>query len=154
MHLFQVTIVKLCGKKTPLVHHRRHRRRKTLHHVNNTELDPNLEGPDSIHVHPTAVKSDIAKHKRKEKKDKEARKHKSRERGNTHPEVKSVSKDSSSTDRKKYQFAQSLANDLSSRLKICSGFFQNGKFDQIRLRIYLFINRNIPNYPVTNSSPG
>jgi len=50
-----VTIVKLCGKKTPLVHHRR--RRRTIHHDTGPVMgDPDL---DSIQVHPTAIKSNI-----------------------------------------------------------------------------------------------
>ena len=50
-----VTIVKLCGKKTPLVHHRR--RRRTIHHDTGPMMgDPDL---DSIQVHPTAIKTNI-----------------------------------------------------------------------------------------------
>ena len=63
--------MKVCGKKTPLVHHRRRRRRKTLHHDNNAELENNNphDAPEAVHVHPTAVKSDIAKKRSKTRED-------------------------------------------------------------------------------------
>jgi disintegrin and metalloproteinase domain-containing protein 10 len=54
-----VTIVKLCGKKTPLLHRRR-RRRKTLYHENGSEFEPSAPNLYRLHIHPTAIKSIFA----------------------------------------------------------------------------------------------
>ena len=105
--VFQVTIIKLCGKKTPLVHHRRHRRRKTLNHMNN--LDPNLEsGPSDVHVHATAVKSDMTKYKG----DKDRRK---RSKNRDHMAKPSVSS-KTGTLPQDYDTAQKLAGKLTAKL--------------------------------------
>ena len=108
--------MKLCGKKTPLVYHRRRRRHKTLHHVNNTDVEPNPEDPNAVHVHPTAVKSDMAKHKTKYREDKESRKkHKSKERA-SRKEDKDKKTAIESSENKNYHFAQNLASDLTAKL--------------------------------------
>ena len=81
------------------------------------DLDPTLEsGPNDVHVHPTAVKSDMAKHKSKYKEDKERRK-RSKDRDNkTKPSAstKKVSKDQ--TKPQDYDSAQNLANKLTAKL--------------------------------------
>ena len=111
----------MCGKKTPLVHHRRHRRRKTLHHVNNAALEPNQDGPDGVHVHPTAVKTDIVKHKSKYKEDKETRKHKRKEQDRKHPGKRAAAAAGKEPkeghhENEKYDSAQNLANKLTAKL--------------------------------------
>ena len=65
--------MKLCGKKTPLLH-RRKRRRKTLYHENGPEFEPSAPDLDTIHVHPTATKHNIALPRSKHKEHKETRK--------------------------------------------------------------------------------
>ena len=65
--------MKLCGKKTPLLH-RRKRRRKTLYHENGPEFEPSAPDLDTIHVHPTAMKPNIALPRSKYKAYKETRK--------------------------------------------------------------------------------
>ena len=95
----QITIIKLCGKKTPLVHHRRHRRRK-VHHSNNQTAPAGLESPDEVHVHPTAVQDDVSRPRRKRKESSK------RERGNS----------SSRKESKKYESAQALADQLTAKI--------------------------------------
>merc|ERR1719340_41222 len=94
-----ITIIKLCGKKTPLVHHRRHRRRK-VHHSNNQTAPAGLESPDEVHVHPTAVQDDVSRPRRKRKESSK------RERG----------KSSSRKESKKYESAQALADQLTAKI--------------------------------------
>ena len=53
-----MTIVKFCGKKTPLVHRRR-RKRRSIHHTAAAEGDEEVGGLESITVHPTAVKANV-----------------------------------------------------------------------------------------------
>ena len=119
MH-YQVTIVKLCGKKTPLVHHRRRRRRKTLHHENSPEFDPNkAANKDNVHVHPVALKSDIALPRNKYKEFKESRKQERKEwkvkesAGKPQPKPR---EERSVADSQKYEAAQALANKLGAKL--------------------------------------
>ena len=103
--------MKVCGKKTPLVHHRRRRRRKTLHHDNNAELENNNphDAPDAVHVHPTAVKSDIAKKRSKTRED--SKKKESRERSKSEKR-----KTSEPVSPASYNEAQKLATKLTNRL--------------------------------------
>ena len=100
------------------MHHRRHRRRKTLHHVNNAALEPNQDGPDGVHVHPTAVKTDIVKHKSKYKEDKETRKHKRKEQDRKHSAKRAAVKEPKEAhhENEKYDSAQNLANKLTAKL--------------------------------------
>jgi len=81
------------------------------------DLDPTLEsGPNDVHVHPTAVKSDMAKHKSKYKEDKERRKRSKDRDSKTKPSAstKKVSKDQ--TKPQDYDSAQNLANKLTAKL--------------------------------------
>merc|ERR1712106_602674 len=121
------TIVKLCGKKTPLLHRKR-RRRRTIHH---SDYSPDIEVGDDIEdpatnnhvVHPTAVKSSlpfIGKSYRLEreakKREKEARKQ--RQKPGTRRNSKDGGKRSTSNAQTKAdkERADKLASQLSAKL--------------------------------------
>ena len=77
------------------------------------DLDPNLEsGPSDVHVHATAVKSDITKHKSKHKEDKDKRK-RSKDRDQK-PKPSASSK--KVTQPQDYDSAQKLATKLTAKL--------------------------------------
>ena len=99
----KVTIIKLCGKKTPLVHHRRHRRRKVHHHVNNPT--GGLDGPDEVHIHPTTVTDDLTRQRRKRKES---------------SKKVSVSDKRAEENKRNYDSAQALADKLSSKISSAS----------------------------------
>ena len=72
-------------------------------------------------MHPTAVKSDIAKHKSKYKEDKETRKHKHKEHNKERDRSKHSSKKATvpPTDSSQgYDSAQYLANKLTAKLMV------------------------------------
>jgi len=113
-----VTIVKLCGKKTPLLH-RRKRRRKTLYHENGPEFEPSAPDLDTIHVHPTAMKPNIALPRSKYKEHKETRKaqliQKQHKKQNSKQAQKSGPHLKNSTEN---ESAQNLAKKLSAKLMV------------------------------------
>lgn len=74
------TIVKLCGKKTPLLH-RKKRRRRTIHH-NEQSTDAEIGGSPNLVVHPAAVKTSLPFMSRNFKQEREARKREREERRN------------------------------------------------------------------------
>ena len=77
------------------------------------DLDPNLESdPSDVHVHATAVKSDITKHKSKHKEVKERRK---RSKDRDHKPKPSVSS-KKVTQPQDYDSAQKLATKLTAKL--------------------------------------
>jgi len=115
-----VTIVKLCGKKTPLLH-RRKRRRKTLHHENSPDFEPTAPDLDKIHVHPTAVKPNIALPRSKYKAYKETRKTERSERKQKEQNPKIIQKSGANVkesfdNQRKYESAQNLATKLTAKL--------------------------------------
>ena len=70
-----VTIVKLCGKKTPLLERKRRRRPRAVHHEGG-EHQPE----EVVHVHPTAVKSTLPFMGRSYRMEREARRREKEER--------------------------------------------------------------------------
>lgn len=72
-----VTIVKLCGKKTPLLERRRRRRPRSIHHEGG---DGEVGGREAVHVHPTAVKSSLPFMGRSYRLEREARRREKEER--------------------------------------------------------------------------
>jgi len=115
-----VTIVKLCGKKTPLLH-RRKRRRKTLYHENGPEFEPSAPDLDTIHVHPTAMKPNIALPRSKYKAYKETRKTERIEKKQREQNSKIAKKSGANTkdlvdNQRKYESAQNLATKLTEKL--------------------------------------
>ena len=72
-------------------------------------------------MHPTAVKSDIAKHKSKYKEDKETRKHKHKEHNKERDRSKHSSKKATvppTDSSQSYDSAQHLANKLTAKLMV------------------------------------
>ena len=53
--ILMAIIIKICGKKTPLVRSRRKRRRQTIQH------DPAdvIDNPDDVQVHPTTIEPSV-----------------------------------------------------------------------------------------------
>jgi len=132
-----VTIVKLCGKKTPLLH-RRKRRRKTLYHENGPEFEPSAPDPDTIHVHPTAMKPNIALPRSKYKAYKETRKTERSERKQKEQNLKNVQKGGSNMkdsidNQRKYESAQNLATKLTAKLMAVLPP-ENGKLTKEKLK--------------------
>ena len=72
-----VTIVKLCGKKTPLLERRRRRRPRSVHHEGG---EGEVGGREAVHVHPTAVKSSLPFMGRSYRLEREARRREKEER--------------------------------------------------------------------------
>ena len=83
--------MKLCGKKTPLLH-RRKRRRKTLYHENGPEFEQSAKDADTVHVHPTAMKPNIVLSRSKYQAYKETRKKKHFEKTQKEPNSKKTQK--------------------------------------------------------------
>lgn len=111
-----VTIVKLCGKKTPLLHRRR-RRRKTLYHENGSEFEPSAPNLDSVHIHPTAMKSNIALPGSKYKEYKETKRQQTNKRKQSEQNLKQGLhfKDTKES-QKKYEQTHNLASKLTEKL--------------------------------------
>lgn len=80
------TIVKLCGKKTPLLH-RKKRRRRTIHH-NEQSPDVEIGGSPNLVVHPAAVKSSLPFMPKNFKEEREARKRDREDRKNKRSQYK------------------------------------------------------------------
>ena len=78
--------MKLCGKKTPLLH-RKKRRRRTIHH-NEQSPDVEIGGSPNLVVHPAAVKSSLPFMPKNFKQEREARKREREERKNKRPQYK------------------------------------------------------------------
>merc|ERR1719320_1691136 len=117
-----VTIVKLCGKKTPLLH-RRKRKRKTLYHENGPEFEPSAPDLDTIHVHPTAMKPNIALARSKYKEHKETRKAQLNKKPHNKQKSKYVKKSGPDTKdaieiKPKNESARNLATKLSAKLMV------------------------------------
>eukprot|EP00090_Calanus_glacialis_P004073 TRINITY_DN13020_c0_g1_i1.p1 TRINITY_DN13020_c0_g1~~TRINITY_DN13020_c0_g1_i1.p1 ORF type:complete len:1584 (-),score=357.76 TRINITY_DN13020_c0_g1_i1:90-4673(-) len=132
-----VTIVKLCGKKTPLLH-RRKRRRKTLYHENGPEFEPSAPDLDTIHVHPTAMKPNIALPRSKYKAYKETRKTERSERKQKEQNTKNIQKGGANTkdfidNQRKYESAQNLATKLTAKLMAVLPP-ENGKLTKEKLK--------------------
>ena len=112
--------MKLCGKKTPLLH-RRKRRRKTLYHENGPEFEQSAKDADTVHVHPTAMKPNIALSRSKYQAYKETRKKKHFEKTQKEPNSKKTQKNGSHKkdfleNQQNYESAQNLATKLTSKL--------------------------------------
>ena len=71
-----VTIVKLCGKKTPLLERRRRRRPRSVHH----ESGEGEGSREAVHIHPTAVKASLPFMGRSYRLEREARRREKEER--------------------------------------------------------------------------
>ena len=52
--ILMAIIIKVCGKKTPLVRSRRKRRRQTIQHEQDI-----IDNPDDVQVHPTAIEPSV-----------------------------------------------------------------------------------------------
>ena len=52
--ILMAIIIKICGKKTPLVHSRRKMRRRTIQHAQEV-----IDNPDDVQVHPTTIEASV-----------------------------------------------------------------------------------------------
>ena len=52
--ILMAIIIKICGKKTPLVRSRRKQRRRTIQHAQEV-----IDNPDDVQVHPTTIEPSV-----------------------------------------------------------------------------------------------